>query len=125
MIKKIEDSWKDLNFKDEHPDFVGNYDYVIYDQESNTKFTIDSSEILITATKNDSIIWTTDPWLDNKLEIYRHNRPVITYFKLRTVEKPKRKYETKGQKFLQVGYSNSQFGEVDIKNGRFIFIGQD
>ncbi|MEQ8910561.1 MAG: hypothetical protein RIC95_15300 [Vicingaceae bacterium] len=125
LVKTIEQSWKDFNFKDEHPDFVGSYDYLIIDQESNTSFTVDSSEILITATRKDSILWTTDPWLDNKLEIYRHNRPVITYFKLRTIKKPKRKYELKGQKFLRIGYSNSQFGDINISNGKFIFLGQD
>jgi hypothetical protein len=125
LSKLIENSWKNFNFQEEYPDFVGDFDYQINIEEFNMNIIVDSTETIITAYQQDSLIWITDPWVDKKLEIYRHNRPVITCFKLWTVKNPTSYHEKKGQKLIRIVYSNSQFGDIDIKNGSFTFLGQD
>jgi len=97
------------------------------DTINNVTFTVDSTEITITAIDLfGNILWKTDPWKDNKLPIYRHNRPVIKYFALDTISSyfTDEKWHA-GKKVISITHTNSQFGYVDRKTGEFFFLGQD
>lgn len=92
----------------------------LVDDSTKTKFTLDTAQIIITATDSSGkIVWTSDPWKDSNLKPYRVARPVIVYFELGYD-----KY-TVNKEVIQIGYDNSQFGIVDKTTGKFTFYGQD
>lgn len=97
----------------------------LVDSSTNNAFVLDSTHVYITAyNKTGGVLWKTDPWKDNKIEVYRTNRPIIVdmmfgadpgYF-----DKSK-----KGEKVIWIRYINTQFGFIDLKTGKFYFEGQD
>jgi hypothetical protein len=98
----------------------GNYCKVLVDSLSGDRFILDTTQIIVTAInyKNDTL-WSTDPWKDYKLPIYRVNRPKITYFILTKNE------HTNNQEVIWIAYNNSQFGILNKKTGKFTWFGQD
>jgi hypothetical protein len=92
----------------------------LVDKKSDTKFIIDKQRIYITAIdKNGTIIWKTDPVIDNKIKKYRTDRPTVVYFAFGD-DRTKSKKEV-----IWISYSNTQFGYLDKANGKFTFEGQD
>jgi len=99
----------------------------ITDSTTYNYFVLDSTHTIIAAfSKTKQFIWKTDPRKDSSLPNYRHKNPTITYFQIgelgRNIDISKNK---KGERVLFVRYSNSQFGFLDLKTGKFSFEGQD
>jgi hypothetical protein len=95
------------------------------DTASGVIFSLDSAHIMVSAhDKKDSLLWKTDPWKDNKIEVYRTDRPVIVDFQLLG---PESKFwgVPKGKTVLWIVYINTQFGYLDLETGKFRFMGQD
>ena len=95
----------------------------LQDFVTKTKFILDSAQITITAVDiNGKQLWLTDPWKDNKLKIYRVDRPIIVSFYLGKAgwnsSDPKKEV-------IWIGYNNTQFGTLDKCTGKFTFLGQD
>jgi hypothetical protein len=95
----------------------------LQDSVTKTKFILDSAQITITAIDtNGKQLWQTDPWKDNKLKVYRIDRPIIVHFNLGKAgwnsSDPKKEV-------IWIGYNNTQFGTLDKLTGKFIFLGQD
>jgi hypothetical protein len=111
--------------------YIGRYtldnkvkELTLLDKKAKVKFILDSAHIVITATTMDGkLLWKTDPWLDNKLEKYRVDRPTIVYYDFGKEKSPDNK-ETK-KEVIWISYNNTQFGTVDKKTGKFIYHGQD
>jgi hypothetical protein len=92
----------------------------LIDKKNGDKFIIDKQRVFITAIdKSGKLLWKTDPAIDNKLEKYRTDRPTLVYFSFGD-DRTKSKKEV-----IWLSYSNTQFGYLDKKSGRFIFQGQD
>jgi hypothetical protein len=99
---------------------------IAIDTITNNYYVLDSTHTLIRAyNKSSKIIWQTNPRKDNSLPDYRHKNPVITYFKIGEFRREENEFYKKGDKVLFIGYSNSQFGYLDLKTGKFTFEGQD
>jgi len=100
---------------------------IIIDSITNNYYVLDSTHTIITAYNNSKkIIWKTNPRKDNHLPEYRHPNPVINYYQIG--EFSNNRFENlikKGEKVISIGYSNSQFGLLVLKTGKFIFEGQD
>ncbi len=126
---EIEKKWSKKFYNEMYPDYSGTYDYVINDEKTNLTFKVDSVEIRVSAiNKKGKVVWETDPWKDNKLPIYRHNRPVIRGFGLVTIDTEYLNVDekwAKGKEVIFINYSNSQFGYLDKMTGEFLFAGQD
>jgi hypothetical protein len=98
---------------------------VLNDITTHTRFVLDTSHIYITAYgASGKILWKTDPWKDNKIEIYRTNRPVIVNMQFDTNPGYPNK-NNKGEKVIWIQYINTQFGYLDLRTGAFYFLGQD
>jgi hypothetical protein len=96
------------------------------DSFTNNYYILDSTHTIIKAyNKTSQMIWQTNPRKDNSLQDYRHKNPVITYFKLGMIDYDGNRLYKKGDKVLFIAYSNSQFGFLDLKTGKFTFEGQD
>lgn len=95
------------------------------DSSSSNTFVLDSTHVYITAfNRTGGILWKTDPWKDNKIEVYRTNRPIIVDMVFGA--NPGYPDEsTKGEKVIFIEYINTQFGFIDLKTGKFYFEGQD
>jgi len=93
------------------------------DSTLNYTFVLDSTHINVTAYDSiGNILWKTDPYKDNKIEEYRTKRPIIVdilFGKSDHVDVSK-KYTV-----LWIRYSNTQFGYLDLKTGKYRFEGQD
>jgi hypothetical protein len=100
---------------------------IIVDPITNNYYVLDSTHTSITAYNNSKqIIWKTNPRKDNHLSEYRHPNPVITYYQIGKL--PENVYGSinkKGEKVIFISYSNSQFGFLDLKTGKFMYEGQD
>jgi len=100
---------------------------IIIDSTTNNYYVLDSTHTTITAYNNSKqMIWKTNPRKDNHLSEYRHPNPVITYYQIR--EFPNNGFGNlikKGEKVIFIDYSNSQFGFLDLKTGKFTYEGQD
>jgi hypothetical protein len=98
---------------------------LLIDTITNYKFVLDTSHVYIAAynAAGDSI-WKTDPWKDNKIEVYRTTRPIIVdmVFGKNPGYPDKTK---KGEKVIWIRYINTQFGFIDLKTGAYYFSGQD
>jgi hypothetical protein len=95
------------------------------DSVSGNVYSLDSSHIMITALdKTGKILWKTDPWKDNKIEVYRTNRPVIVDFNIQNTYRDFGAVP-KGTKVLWIVYLNTQFGFLDLATGKFSWLGQD
>jgi hypothetical protein len=89
----------------------------LIDKTNGVRFIIDKKRINIKALdKLGKVIWKTDPSIDNKIPEYRVKKPIVVYFAFRTKEK---------REVIVISYSNSQFGYIDKKTGKFHFEGQD
>jgi hypothetical protein len=97
----------------------------IIDSASGGTFYLDSAHIMVTAQdKAGKLLWKTDPWKDNKIAVYRTNRPVIVDFNIQNL------YQNfgavpKGTRVLWIVYINTQFGFLDLATGKFSWLGQD
>jgi hypothetical protein len=97
----------------------------IIDSASGVLFSLDSAHIMISAQDSTGkILWKTDPWKDNHIQVYRTNRPLIVDFKF---AKTNFDYNNvpKGTKVLWIVYINTQFGYLDLATGKFTWLGQD
>jgi len=61
----------------------------------------------------------TDPWKDNKIEVYRVKRPVIVQFYLANNK------WTDNKEVIGIVYNNTQFAIVNKETGKFTWLGQD
>ena len=88
----------------------------------NYTFVLDSSHNYVTAHDSiGNIVWKTDPYKDNRIEEYRTKRPIIVDF----LFGPKDNVDsTERNKVLWVMYSNTQFGFLNLKTGKYEFVGQ-
>jgi hypothetical protein len=92
----------------------------IIDTTTDTKFTLDTTQIHITAfNKSGKQLWRTDPWKDNELMSYRVKRPIIVKFDFANNE------QTDNKKVIWIVYNNTQYGTIDIFTGKFTWFGQD
>ena len=100
---------------------------IIIDSITNNYYVLDSTHTIITAyNSSKQIIWKTNPRKVNHLSEYRHQNPVIIYYKIGKL--PDNIYGSlskKGEKVIFISYSNSQFGFLDLKTGKFTYEGQD
>ena len=101
------------------------YPIILSDTLTNVKFVLDTSHVYITAyNSSGNILWRTDPWKDDKIEVYRTNRPIIVNMHFDT--NPGYPDKTKkGEKVIWIQYINTQSGFIDLKTGAFYFVGQD
>ena len=96
------------------------------DSLTNNYYILDSVRVMITAyDKTGKEIWKTDPYKDNKLPEYRMKRPVIVDFKFVTESWCYEDKLKKGTKTIWIIYINTQFGYINLNDGKFIFCGQD
>ena len=98
---------------------------ILHDSISNNTFVLDSTHVYITAyNRSGKVLWKTDPWKDNNIEVYRTRRPIIVNMKFGNnpgySDKSKR-----GEKVIFIAYINTQFGFIELKTGKFFFEGQD
>jgi len=94
------------------------------DSASGNIYSLDSAHIMVTAQdKTGKLLWKTDPWKDNKIAVYRTDRPVIVDF---NIQNTNRDYGVPiGSKVLWIVYINTQFGFLDLATGKFTWLGQD
>jgi hypothetical protein len=98
---------------------------ILVDTSTNNRFVLDTAHITITAySKTGAVLWKTDPWKDNKIDVYRTNRPIIVNIVFGKdpgyIDKSQ-----KGERVIMIEYINTQFGYIDLKTGKFHFMGQD
>lgn len=111
------------------------------DSTTGNYFVLDSAHIVVSAfDSNGKILWKTDPWKDNNLDRYGPDikwtthanqssithayRSVITYFVLGPKDEHSWCTIRSGTRALWIEYGNL-FGFLDIRNGKFIWCGQD
>jgi hypothetical protein len=66
------------------------------------------------------LLWRRDPFVDASMEPYRQAHPIISSIGPETDRASKR---PNGK--LAVRFTSSQFGEMDIATGKFVFEGQN
>jgi hypothetical protein len=140
LLKKIREHELHKNNKDSAwiNDFDGHYKWdsrskskegktlTISDSITNNYFVLDASHTIVTAfNKSQELMWKTNPREDNSLHEYRHKNPTITYFKINAIRWNVAGRYKEGDRMISIRYSNSQFGFLDMKTGKFIFEGQD
>jgi hypothetical protein len=92
----------------------------LVDNKLKMKFVLDTARINISAYDfSAKLIWTTNPRVENKLREYRVKNPIIVYFSFQHAD------GTKDKDVIWISYSNSQFGTIDRRTGKFDFMGQD
>lgn len=111
------------------------------DSTSGNYFVLDSAHIIVSGfDSNGIVLWKTDPWNDNDLDNYSPDRiwnthanpssiihtyrSLITYFVLGPIDEHSWCTIPHGTRALWIEYG-SLFGFLDIRNGKFIFCGQD
>ena len=103
-----------------NPKYGGPHTYK--DPESKITFYVESDGRHVAAISEEGkMLWVRDPFVDAKLKPYRHPRPFIV-----KIERPSENDigSIEGH-FVMVSFSSSQFGILDIQNGKFIWLGQD
>ena len=101
------------------------------DADTGVIFYVESDGRHIAAISPDGkVLWNQDPMAGAHLESYhaglesyRVKNPRIIFIGKESEEHAKR-LESTGR-FIAISYENSQFGDVDMKTGNFIFGGQD
>jgi len=89
----------------------------LIDKTNGVRFIIDKKRINIKAIdKLGKVLWKTNLSIDNRIPEYKVKRPNVVFFAFR----PKEKREV-----IAISYSNSQFGYIEKKTGKFHFEGQD
>ncbi len=84
------------------------------------RYALDSKKVyLVAIDKNNKMLWYADPYKDNKLKPYKVERPVISemFFVFSQTDINK--------EVIWILYDNTQYGEVDKKTGKFLFLGQE
>ena len=99
------------------------------DSVTNKYFELDSTHTKITAfDSKKNLLWSTDPWLDNNIPIWRVLRPVIMGFVLSKTKRDfvhSRENIKEGEPIINISYNNTQFGFIIAKTGVFVWLGQD
>jgi hypothetical protein len=96
------------------------YPIRVTDLTTGAIYEVQSDRRTITAkTAKGEILWTVNPFVDEKMEAYRVPHPVIVYFGT-SPNRANRKGE-----FLSIAFDSSQFGDLDLETGKFYFAGQD
>ncbi|MBT9393461.1 hypothetical protein KLP40_09825 [Hymenobacter sp. NST-14] len=99
--------------------------HLLIDKLTGVRYILDDDFIHVKAVdKNGVLLWKIDPFIDNKLEVYRIKRPLIIYFSFGLSGFNKCE-ETKGKAIIKIIYNSKQFGEIDKVTGAFSFVGQD
>ena len=94
----------------------------VTDTETGITYEVQSDRRTIVAKKKDgTMIWKVNPFEDANLKPYRVKHPFITYFGRSTIATQ----AGRGDRFLGVAFNSSQFGEINLANGSFVFSGQD
>lgn len=127
LEKAFQKEWEKISFAKMYPNYIAAYDYEIMDEKTGMKFTVDSTEIYVSAySKDHKLLWKRDPWKEEGLTIYRHNKPVIVQFELITLGSDWGKSEWHPEKeVIWIRYSNSQMGWLDKITGDYFHYGQD
>ncbi len=103
------------------PQYKKNGDEIILkDNETGTRFILDSARIYITAINSRGIqLWHVDPYFSITSEEYLFKRPIIVSFAF------VRSKLSKNKKVIWVIYNNKSAGYVDRENGHYTFLGQN
>jgi hypothetical protein len=102
---------------------------VYKDSISGIVFLVESDRRHVDAIdKSGKLLWSRDPFVENHLKPYRVPKPLIKYigpaiYYVNGV--PKQDTNARGERLIVIGYTSSQFGVIDVRNGDFTFIGQD
>ena len=89
----------------------------------NSTFVLDISHIYVSAyDSGGNLLWKTDPYIDNHIDEYRTRRPIIV--DILFCDNP---FAAQKKREITIGivYSNTQFGYLNLKTGKYIFGGQD
>jgi hypothetical protein len=130
-IKSVQSNWwvydaqgnviDGKNFKIRTKDIVK-----LVDSVTSNYFILDSNKIFITAyDKSNKIIWRTDPYKNDSIPEYRTKRPFIIYFVFGKSPDYFSNKIKEGLKVIWITYNNTQFGFIDIRNGKYYYCGQD
>lgn len=105
-------------------------EYELKDSLTGNRYVLDSTHVLITAVSPDNdTLWQADPWKDNNLPHYRldtNERAIVMWLDIGHL--PPGDYHFKNSDtitVLGILYNNSQFGTLNCKDRKFIYLGQD
>src|SRR5882724_6639060 len=97
---------------------------VYKDPSSGTILYVETDGRHVAAISRDGkLLWNKDPRKDARLTFYRTEKPQIVY--IGPVLKSQLAAGEKPQMFVGISFNNSQFGVMRIRDGEFIFGGQD
>lgn len=98
----------------------------LVDTFTKNYFVLDSAHVVISAfnLKNE-IIWSTDPYIENKIEKYRTDRPIIISIEFGNSPNYFPDKVNVGLKVIWITYNNTQFGFIDLVSGKYYYCGQD
>jgi len=92
--------------------------------KSGTTLYVESDGRHVAAISSDGkLLWNRDPFADAHLEFYRTKIPQIIY--IGPIMKWEKKEGLDSEKFVQIVFTSSQFGVLQISDGTFQFRGQD
>jgi len=98
----------------------------LIDSLTNNYYILDSTHVYIKAfNKSGKVLWKTDPYKDNSISEYRTKRPVIINYGFGVSPNYFSNKIREGLKVISIRYSNSQFGFIDLKSGKYYWCGQD
>jgi hypothetical protein len=100
------------------------------DPDSGIIFSVESDgRHIVAADKDGKILWRRQPGTDGNLPPYSETRPqtnpVVTWIGALTKDQSDHLKNTGSGKFIGIGFNSRQGGVLDVKNGDFIFQGQD
>jgi hypothetical protein len=99
------------------------------DKQTNTLLYLEGDGRHLAAIASDgTILWIRNPFVDADLCPYRNERPIIVSIgpTARSGHEDKiAKLWKRKSHFVEIHFDSSQFGVVDIKNGDFLFAGQN
>jgi len=118
---------------------------VLHDFATRRDYVLDCTHTLLCAYDfNGNLVWATDPWKDNNIREYRTKRPFIIdisfvhldpsgwihsdNFRSWNANSTDDYFSTqigKGIRVLNISYNNSQWGWINLENGKYFFAGQD
>lgn len=113
-----------------------------HDFATSRKYVLDSSHTVISAfDSNGQLIWSTNPIKDNGIKEYRTKQAYIDYISFktedmgftpqwrhlffRTIQEYYANTLNPTLRVISISYNNSQFGVLNMDNGKFVFYGQD